>query len=412
MRDPRKLIGKAGLVAAAAVPGGIVGAAAAGAALFGRSRGPQEAPARPDVNAPFVSGEQIARAQKEDARWSSILAAEFEVLPIPSLEERIRNYPRHDATNLQYVRAPGPPAGHHADNAFFQELMRRQWTQGVRPANRAQTGHMGGHRPMMLDGNNRMVPMPGTGAERPLHGNAAQDWGAMREIERVNAYTFRGDTRDPSQIKAAGGFSPPSTRTDASYTKLIATRFCDYMEKRYGKTVDPTEVTRYISGQGQRGERFVEYEIWRAILDSEKMHIGRMAADEFLKGYVSTTRDPRRSTKFAADRAEQQGLINSWLYAVHTEGGFLLPGNHSANVHRGIAVESEIAHPGVLDWNHVVGAARYAFVDMDDASTYSRQAYVVYIRHGLRNNRAAFDAIYAALSTEVRPDADSVRGGT
>jgi hypothetical protein len=106
MRDPRKLIGKAGLVAAAAVPGGIVGAAAAGAALFGRSRGPQEAPARPDVNAPFVSGEQIARAQKEDARWSSILAAEFEVLPIPSLEERIRNYPRHDATNLQYVRAP------------------------------------------------------------------------------------------------------------------------------------------------------------------------------------------------------------------------------------------------------------------------------------------------------------------
>jgi len=43
----------------------------------------------------------------------------------------------------------------------------------------------------------------------------ANDWKVHEQLERINAYAFRGDTRNPNVIKAASGFTPPSSRTDA-----------------------------------------------------------------------------------------------------------------------------------------------------------------------------------------------------
>src|SRR5262249_17961947 len=155
-------------------------------------------------------------------------------------------------------------------------------------AGRVKNTPLGHHRPT------RAVD-----ASKPLYGNAATDWKKIRELDRVNAYVFRGDKRRPTDIRAAGGFFPPSSRTDDAYLSVIADRFIGYIKSRFGKDVVADDVIRYIKGQGPAGKVFVEYEIWRAILDSEKFHIGRMVADEFLRGYISTSRNVRTALGFA-----------------------------------------------------------------------------------------------------------------
>src|SRR5207253_2373019 len=60
----------------------------------------------------------------------------------------------------------------------------------------------------------------------------AQDWKETNEIERVNAYTFRGEkSRSPTDIQAAGGFHPPITRADQYYVdNCIYPVFQSYMK--------------------------------------------------------------------------------------------------------------------------------------------------------------------------------------
>src|SRR5262245_11688321 len=45
----------------------------------------------------------------------------------------------------------------------------------------------------------------------------AQDWQVHKALDRVRAVAFRGDKRGPADIKKAGGFNPPITRSDDAY---------------------------------------------------------------------------------------------------------------------------------------------------------------------------------------------------
>ena len=117
----------------------------------------------------------------------------------------------------------------------------------------------------------------------------------MVNFKRVEGYAFRGDTRDPLKIKADGGFNPPATRTDDYYLdNNIIPNFCDYMKKRFGQdNIDQTALRNFIKANHGTGTTFIRYETWRAMLEQESMHLGRMVADEFLKGYISTSRSTR-----------------------------------------------------------------------------------------------------------------------
>lgn len=63
----------------------------------------------------------------------------------------------------------------------------------------------------------------------------AKDWQLAKDLERISAYTFRGDTREPHEVMKQGGFNPPATRTDESYLKnTIYELFIGYMARRFG----------------------------------------------------------------------------------------------------------------------------------------------------------------------------------
>ncbi len=353
-----------------------------------------QAPARPDDYGSSADHDQIIARRFAD---------EFDAFPRMERSLAREAEPKHDKTNLDYIKATMAPLVPFEHQHFFDRMARHQWNVARPQAGIQQLGHMGGHRPMMLDGANNLVQ---TGrAERPLHGNAARDWDKIRGIQRINAYTFRGESRSAEKIRGAGGFHPPSTRTDDTYVKIIAERFAGYMQARFGKTVPEDDIVRYIKGQGPAGKVFVEYEIWRAILDSEKFHIGRMVASEFLRGFVSTSRDIRVSLSFTTGGSVGRLQGDQWIYAVHTEGGFLLPAE-GTHVHASSG-EAEVAHPGSLPWHKVV-AFRYSIprnfgdtakgLKMDTRTFYTSD--LVFFRRGFQDREpAAFRQIYAAMST-------------
>ena len=43
-----------------------------------------------------------------------------------------------------------------------------------------------------------------------------------KDLERINAYTFRGDDREPYEVMKAGGFNPPASRTDDRYLEIAS----------------------------------------------------------------------------------------------------------------------------------------------------------------------------------------------
>lgn len=121
-----------------------------------------------------------------------------------------------------------------------------------------------------------------------------QDWKVMNDIPRVSAYAFRGDTRGPDQIWAAGGFRAPDTRTDDSYIANKAfPHFQKYFHTKTGLDITLDDFSRFFRGAiPQQRDRidFSYYCLWRGLAARESMHIGRMVAKEDMKGYVSTTR--------------------------------------------------------------------------------------------------------------------------
>lgn len=364
MRDPPTLAtaARVGLTAAALIPGGAVGAAVAGAAMFGRSRS---------------SSGTFSPSSTEDQALAESMRGEFDILPRMPNEEAARYYLRHDHTNLSYISAPGPHAGGHADTAFFRELTQRRWSGAATPKG-PQARILGAQRTRTDAG------------QQPRLFNAATDWADINRLKRVNAYTYRGERREPALVRTHGGFQPSSQRTDDGFVDILAHEFCVHMQAM-GKTADAAEVARYIRGQGQRGADFTEYHRFRALMQSETMHIGRMAKSEVLKGYVSSSRNPRVAERYARGANTEP---YRWIYVTHVEGGFLLPDGQTTNPHGGTHGEAEIALPGPIQWNRIVAAMRLV-----DSYAFLAETEVVLVRPSLRSgDQGVFLPIYAALS--------------
>ncbi len=177
----------------------------------------------------------------------------------------------------------------------------------------------------------------------------ARDWDLQKVIPRVQAYTFRGDTRPPREIKKAAGFLPPITRTDAKYMEnVIYPQFSKYLQSKMGTSISFADFQKCVNQSMDPGLRkmFVYYGIWRACIEHESLHLGRMLAEEALKGFISTSRATTVAKGFAKE--------NGWVYVLFVNGGFVVPkkGSHAWTA---IFGEQEIAMPEPVPWEAIMG---------------------------------------------------------
>ena len=209
------------------------------------------------------------------------------------------------------------------------------------------------------------------------------DWKVTEELHRVNAYTFRGDSRGPKAIEAAGGFNPPITRTDQYYVdEIIFPKFEDYMRRRFNLTVSKEEFARaYKKTVVFEHDRMVvkNFFAWKSMVENEAFHLGRMLNSETLKGYISTT----KSIGVAKGFARAKG----WVYLTLVRGGYHVP-DKKCHVWTEAFGEQEIALPGPIPWDHI-----FAFRKLQEIS--ARFTGPLYVRKGFaaRNPTAYAEAV-------------------
>lgn len=269
------------------------------------------------------------------------------------------------------VSLPYIEAGDNVPDEFPQQLtdfLKHVWQSAKANTARPQKLILGGHRGKPVE----ILPDPYTSrlhnpakipaAQAPeqvqhLHG-IAKDWSLMDEIDRVKAYTFRGESsfRAPQDVKARGGFHPPSTRNDDAYLNppngKVYLAFVDYMERVHKQTINEQDYTAAIQQRSPKFKQlFRHYSLWRELLKAEELHLGRMLANELLKGYISTTKAVNVAKGFAG--------TSGWVYCVLVRGGYHVP-EKGASQWTTIFGEQEIAFPGSIPWKDV-----YAFRKVD-----------------------------------------------
>jgi hypothetical protein len=216
------------------------------------------------------------------------------------------------------------------------------------------------------------------------------DWKVMDQLKRVNAYTFRGDSRAPAAIKAADGFHPPITRSDQYYVdSTIFPQFAGYLKRRFDIDLSKEVFDRvYREKVASAEDKAVlrNFFVWRTLLDNEAYHLGRMLADETLKGYVSTSKSTTVAKGFAKD--------GGWVYVTRVRGGFVVPDKNKIEWTK-VFGEQEIALPAPLLWSDVFG---YRQVGPRDGSS---KMFVgpLWLRRGFQAaNGAAFQQCADLLS--------------
>ncbi|MFN7934260.1 MAG: hypothetical protein U0R19_13100 [Bryobacteraceae bacterium] len=177
------------------------------------------------------------------------------------------------------------------------------------------------------------------------------DWHLMKPLQRISAFTFRGDGRGPRDISIANGFSPPLTRTDDSYVDtVIFPQFESYMQRRFQIRITKAEFRTAFNAHtaGKRGDAPVirAYFIWRALVEHEALHIPRMVLYEALKGYISTSRAVSVAWEFSSRK-------NGWVYLTRVRGGYVIPAASEASWVGDYEREHEVAYPGHLPWDEI-----------------------------------------------------------
>lgn len=348
------------------------------------------APARPDISAPPNRNAEL---------YDKLFEGEFEAFEIPDRAQATAARVQCDASNMRYIRARSDSKIDFDYRAFYERMARYGWKAATGPSAQAQAAGVRGtvrpvgmHRDLVAVPLDRDMSRPGLGLAR------STNWDLILDLKRVNAYAFRGEKRQPDVIRAAGGFQPPSMRTDSHYVAAVASNFSKYMQARFNQTIDQQQIINYIQGQGQSGRLFVEYEIWRGILRKEELHIGKMVANEFLKGFISTSRNVETAKQFFDNTSEGGWAANGAVYAVHTEGGFLLP-DLAKHVHGSKKNEAEIAHPGALPWSKVMAFRPYNLKNLSDPRTY-KQPNRIYMRQGFQSaDPRGFRNVFNALGS-------------
>jgi hypothetical protein len=228
----------------------------------------------------------------------------------------------------------------------------------------------------------------------------ARDWEGMLRLERVVAYTFRGDTRSPADMKAKyGGFNPPSMRNDDFYLhKNVYEGFADYMGRRGMKKPSLDDFKSALAtGMSDPNTRklFIEYSTWRLLLTQEEMHLGRMLASELFKGYISSSKAVTVAKGFA-----KMSKDGGYVYCLLLEGGYEVP-DKGKDAWTKIFGEQEIAYPGSVPWAKVQGYRK-----VDPASGLFTGN--VYLRVSLPTfDKEAAERVYKLLSGKVQKGDDS-----
>lgn len=192
-------------------------------------------------------------------------------------------------------------------------------------------------------------------AANPLANGKAypDDWKHMDQIERTDAITMRGDSRAPVVVLGQdGGFFPPISRTDDYYlNNVIREYFTSYMKRRYDRDITPVQYNSALnSAVPSIDDRrlLADMMAWRKVAEGEAFHLGRMTADEALKGYISTSKSFNWAFYFATRRCSN---MDGWIYVTRVRGGFIVPPNGS----KWGTGEQEIAQWGPIMAKDVLG---------------------------------------------------------
>ncbi len=222
------------------------------------------------------------------------------------------------------------------------------------------------------------------GSKTPI----ADDWKLFEQIKRVNAVTYRGDTRAPAEvISRCQGFYPPNTRTDQYYLEHgIYDGFSDYLQRRYQRTLTLDEFRQAVRSAAPSEEDkklIVDYMMWRKICEREAVHLGRMVSNECLKGYISTARAIDTSITFGSGYNQKPG----WLYLTVVHGGFVVPWGQQTIWG---SEEAEIAQWGPIPADRIVGFRHIAQWAPDGP---------IYIRKSFRKKEPkAFEYMFKVMS--------------
>ena len=219
-----------------------------------------------------------------------------------------------------------------------------------------------------------------TGADSFNEGEMALDWKEMDQIQRISAFTFRGDRDGPNTvINSRGGFKPPATRTDRSYLEgAIYEHFASYLNRRYGRELTKQDflaaVDQTVGGRAAQ-ETLVAYMLWRKLVEKEQFHLGRMTVDECLKAFISTSTSLPVSMYFATG----QGTMGAtgWMYVTLVGSGFSVP-NYAVgdgNNHKWATGEHEIAKMGPIAPADIVGFRHVADLHTLDGPVYFRESF-------------------------------------
>lgn len=224
----------------------------------------------------------------------------------------------------------------------------------------------------------------------------ASDWSQMQSIERKNAVAFRGDGRSPQEvIVKCNGFTPPITRTDDNYLydsdRSVFVYFNDYLQRRYNRKITKAEFLAAVKNGApflNDKKLLIEYTRWRALLQRESAHLGRMVENEVDKGWISCSKSIDSSRAFACDTYNRPG----WLYLVVVHGGFVVPDEMSKKktVIWGSG-EAEIAQWGGVPAERIVGFTHVAQTSIPDGPIFIRRSF----RH---SEPKAFEHMFNVMS--------------
>lgn len=274
-------------------------------------KGPEIPPIKADADAPFVNlPDELERLIKHC--WESA-----QVSPGAQRGPVQLGQQRQQAFNALQPKAQG-------------DLQRKNaWTPLVNPTHDNRIGN--------LYNSPKMAHLTGV----------ANDWKVHEQLERISAYTFRGDKRAPGVIRTDSGFKPPSSRTDRWYIEnVIAPQFISYLKRRFDFDMPVDKFLKVYDSTTKSPAAKSAMQIfttWRAMVDSEALHAGRMVAFEAIKGYISTTRAMSVAKGFA---------FTGWVYMTLVHGGFVLPAKQ-AHVWTPIFGEQEIAMPVPIPWANI-----------------------------------------------------------
>lgn len=285
--------------------------------------------------------------------------------------------------------SPVTPTAYTPIDTMTQRLIDSMWKR-AEPAAGAKRGEF-------QIGSRGQAPVKTAGSYMPhvapTGGKTAfpEDWAFMKQIPRTNAITFRGDARCPRElITGAGGFSPPSSRTDRYYLEgPIANFFIAYMKQRYSRDVSKVDFLAAVDQTVTSDEAkrlLIDYLMWRKITEGKKMHLGRMVVQECLKGYISTSRSPSVANFFGSGYNQR----SAWVYITRVRGGFVVPDTGK----KWGTGEQEIAQWGPIGPVDILGFKK--------TDQFNKPLSPVYIRRSFRKKEPkAFEQAFNFMSHQI-----------